>query len=155
MIFFFFFFFFSSRRRHTRFKCDWSSDVCSSDLTRRVPRWSSPRREGGARLPSGIAGRQRLGGRIGYYRLRAPVLLLVRGHDGDRIARRKTGVERLIELALNLLPIAALARLIGRGVAHLNLARPGLPGQMGSLPRMVPAPSSGRQPWRSRLLLCR
>src|SRR5260370_40344159 len=27
------FFFFSSRRRHTRFKCDWSSDVCSSDLT--------------------------------------------------------------------------------------------------------------------------
>src|SRR5260370_4981526 len=27
------FFFFSSRRRHTRFKCDWSSDVCSSDLS--------------------------------------------------------------------------------------------------------------------------
>src|SRR5260370_34919027 len=26
------YFFFSSRRRHTRFKCDWSSDVCSSDL---------------------------------------------------------------------------------------------------------------------------
>src|SRR5207237_4993020 len=25
-------FVFSSRRRHTRFKCDWSSDVCSSDL---------------------------------------------------------------------------------------------------------------------------
>src|SRR2546430_13510689 len=25
-------FFFSSRRRHTRFDCDWSSDVCSSDL---------------------------------------------------------------------------------------------------------------------------
>src|SRR2546430_10648333 len=24
-------FFFSSRRRHTRFDCDWSSDVCSSD----------------------------------------------------------------------------------------------------------------------------
>src|SRR2546430_2441853 len=24
---------FSSRRRHTRFDCDWSSDVCSSDLT--------------------------------------------------------------------------------------------------------------------------
>src|SRR5260370_32672905 len=28
-------FFFSSRRRHTRFKCDWSSDVCSSDLSSR------------------------------------------------------------------------------------------------------------------------
>src|SRR2546430_16059963 len=25
-------FFFSSRRRHTRFDCDWSSDVCSSGL---------------------------------------------------------------------------------------------------------------------------
>src|SRR5438477_1444006 len=34
MFFFFsyFFFFFSSRRRHTRLTCDWSSDVCSSDL---------------------------------------------------------------------------------------------------------------------------
>src|SRR2546430_1649146 len=28
----FFFFFFTSRRRHTIFDCDWSSDVCSSDL---------------------------------------------------------------------------------------------------------------------------
>src|SRR2546430_6988262 len=28
------YFFFSSRRRHTRFDCDWSSDVCSSDLLR-------------------------------------------------------------------------------------------------------------------------
>src|SRR5689334_6981000 len=27
-------FFFSSRRRHTRWNCDWSSDVCSSDLLR-------------------------------------------------------------------------------------------------------------------------
>src|SRR5205085_8011015 len=32
---FYFFFFFSSRRRHTRFDCDWSSDVCSSDLRHR------------------------------------------------------------------------------------------------------------------------
>src|SRR5690242_8157457 len=35
-------FFFSSRRRHTRLTCDWSSDVCSSDLralvlARRIP----------------------------------------------------------------------------------------------------------------------
>src|SRR5260221_4686345 len=40
-----FMFFFSSRRRHTRSLCDWSSDVCSSDLgqcgecsCRRIPR---------------------------------------------------------------------------------------------------------------------
>src|SRR2546430_4229402 len=30
--------FFSSRRRHTRFDCDWSSDVCSSDLEQGVTR---------------------------------------------------------------------------------------------------------------------
>src|SRR2546427_361446 len=45
------FFFFSSRRRHTRFDCDWSSDVCSSDLDgRATPRGSvmtvRPRRPG-------------------------------------------------------------------------------------------------------------
>src|SRR5476649_3078872 len=33
-MFMWFFFFFSSRRRHTRSLCDWSSDVCSSDLNR-------------------------------------------------------------------------------------------------------------------------
>src|SRR5260221_7750339 len=36
------FFFFSSRRRHTRSLCDWSSDVCSSDLC-----WNS----GGRKVP--------------------------------------------------------------------------------------------------------
>src|SRR6266480_5686430 len=46
-----FFFFFSSRRRHTRLTCDWSSDVCSSDLSRvvdcqagRVPSHRAPGR---------------------------------------------------------------------------------------------------------------
>src|SRR6266496_5736909 len=34
-----FFFFFSSRRRHTRSLRDWSSDVCSSDLS---CRWKTP-----------------------------------------------------------------------------------------------------------------
>src|SRR2546430_3603691 len=42
-------FFFSSRRRHTRFDCDWSSDVCSSDLVLPAPlgpikAWIVPRR---------------------------------------------------------------------------------------------------------------
>src|SRR5690349_23019837 len=32
-VFVFIFFFFSSRRRHTRSLRDWSSDVCSSDLS--------------------------------------------------------------------------------------------------------------------------
>src|SRR5262252_8704619 len=39
------FFFFSSRRRHTRSLCDWSSDVCSSDLPRRGGVWD-PRNRG-------------------------------------------------------------------------------------------------------------
>src|SRR5207237_7014576 len=39
-MFFFFCFFFSSRRRHTRFKCDWSSDVCSSDLPSAAVHWT-------------------------------------------------------------------------------------------------------------------
>src|SRR5205085_9258219 len=39
---------FSSRRRHTRFDCDWSSDVCSSDLSllaEAEQRWPSVRLE--------------------------------------------------------------------------------------------------------------
>src|SRR5688572_32455419 len=59
------FFFFSSRRRHTRFDCDWSSDVCSSDLPgrgrlgprlRRLPRRDRHRR----RQPPPLLRRQRL-----------------------------------------------------------------------------------------------
>src|SRR5438477_7248574 len=40
-----YFFFFSSRRRHTRLTCDWSSDVCSSDLNgcmTAVKAWFAP-----------------------------------------------------------------------------------------------------------------
>src|SRR5688572_32870513 len=48
------FFFFSSRRRHTRFDCDWSSDVCSSDLCRRTVQWGPRVR----RVREGKRGRQ-------------------------------------------------------------------------------------------------
>src|SRR5256885_8111301 len=41
-----FFFFFSSRRRHTRLQGDWSSDVCSSDLTPDDPAEYSVSRDG-------------------------------------------------------------------------------------------------------------
>src|SRR5437588_8181459 len=52
----FFFFFFSSRRRHTRSLCDWSSDVCSSDLERvfrtpHVPRPAAGRGFGAGLFP--------------------------------------------------------------------------------------------------------
>src|SRR5205085_12369143 len=49
-------FFFSSGRRHTRFGCDWSSDVCSSDLKGR-PR-SSPRAKKRGELRGRPFGRQ-------------------------------------------------------------------------------------------------
>src|SRR3989475_10887961 len=41
------FFFFSSRRRHTRFDCDWSSDVCSSDLVDRSANTTPGNKKGG------------------------------------------------------------------------------------------------------------
>src|SRR5947209_10383676 len=42
LVLFFFFFFFSSRRRHTRYWRDWSSDVCSSDLSSFSFGWAFP-----------------------------------------------------------------------------------------------------------------
>src|SRR2546430_8680058 len=60
---FLFFFFFSSRRRHTRFDCDWSSDVCSSDL--RFSQVSEPDNQASASL----VGEQdvRSAGMIGFH----------------------------------------------------------------------------------------
>src|SRR2546430_17310718 len=64
MVLVLFFFFFSSRRRHTRFDCDWSSDVCSSDL--RVRNGGGGRYGALPGLPgrgTGRFGRRRSGGR--------------------------------------------------------------------------------------------
>src|SRR5882762_10731526 len=72
-------FFFSSRRRHTSVKCDWSSDVCSSDL-----------------LVDEQPRRRDLRGHIGE-------LCLDRLELGDRLAERPAllGVlQRLVECAL-------------------------------------------------------
>src|SRR5882672_11755270 len=60
-------FFFSSRRRHTRSLCDWSSDVCSSDLKgeshselgRAGPK---PHQKRGGRRDGGVRQRDRLSG---------------------------------------------------------------------------------------------
>src|SRR5438034_10515742 len=49
----FLYFFFSSRRRHTRSLCDWSSDVCSSDLG--GVRTAVPPCEGGPGAGRGVA----------------------------------------------------------------------------------------------------
>src|SRR6266478_8233938 len=54
----FMFFFFSSRRRHTSFDCDWSSDVCSSELAVRLSRVRQLVRKGDvrARVVEGLLG---------------------------------------------------------------------------------------------------
>src|SRR6267143_2423644 len=45
-----FFFFFSSRRRHTIWNCDWSSDVCASDLIAGMESMKKVGRVGGMAL---------------------------------------------------------------------------------------------------------
>src|SRR5256886_10969998 len=67
-------YFFSSRRRHTRFDCDWSSDVCSSDL--RQPARGGRRR--GAAAASAGAARRRGAAHA-------------RGHRGTARRRRRGG----------------------------------------------------------------
>src|SRR5882762_5337678 len=56
-------FFFSSRRRHTIFKCDWSSDVCSSDLANR-----SQGEKGACRQRVSARGPARRPRRVPFYR---------------------------------------------------------------------------------------
>src|SRR5690242_21312327 len=70
-------FFFSSRRRHTRLTCDWSSDVCSSDLAQLFPQgietsWIKPGRavwkylDGGDSSIGGTKEFCRLAGELGF-----------------------------------------------------------------------------------------
>src|SRR5690242_13291014 len=67
------FFFFSSRRRHTRLTCDWSSDVCSSDL-----------------LLQRAARERRPTGRVAEPELPADVL--AEAAAGEVLARKSAGV---------------------------------------------------------------
>src|SRR5215475_10393588 len=49
--------------------------------------------------------------RVGFARARTPVLFMVRGYDRHRVARREAGREGLVQLALDLLLMAASYRL--------------------------------------------
>src|SRR5207247_5774084 len=92
-LFFFFVFFFSSRRRHTRSTRDWSSDVCSSDLTY-------------------VAA----GGHVGPRRLRLDLRareLQIGNGDGVRAVE----IERLVVLVRKVGPVERAGRLQRRGVA--------------------------------------
>src|SRR5256885_11215512 len=86
-------FFFSSRRRHTRLQGDWSSDVCSSDLStwRRGSTTCGCPREGGSgpslRVPVGE------GGDLGPLEDRAESLLQQGLLLGRRSEERRVGKE--------------------------------------------------------------
>src|SRR2546430_11398035 len=61
MGFLYYYLFCSSRRRHTRFGCDWSSGVCSSDLGGSSIRFyhedaGAPRAQEPTTVPLGVAG---------------------------------------------------------------------------------------------------
>src|SRR5690625_7400988 len=60
-------FFFSSRRRHTRWPRDWSSDVCSSDLSCRL------RKKGGSGGHNGLQDIEEKMGRNDYPRIRVGI----------------------------------------------------------------------------------
>src|SRR5437868_13422433 len=60
-----FFFFFSSRRRHTRSKRDWSSDVCSSDLSAAVGRFPNTLPSPAEPLPADCCARRSEERRVG------------------------------------------------------------------------------------------
>src|SRR5438067_13199461 len=75
-------FFFSSRRRHTRSKRDWSSDVCSSDLTAELA--LSP-----ALAPEEVAGeRDWLSSRIQRRRDNAPSRVFDERSEERRVGKK-------------------------------------------------------------------
>src|SRR5690349_24383637 len=76
-------FFFSSRRRHTRSLRDWSSDVCSSDL-------SEPTACTASRCPRATPPRERAQTHSGSQR--ASAALFVRSRSGRRSEERRVGI---------------------------------------------------------------
>src|SRR5690242_15067303 len=86
-------FFFASRRRHTRLTCDWSSDVCSSDLAQVLR---------ADRAPLGLGlGRRR--GQIEIVQRHLdrppaappPAIDVEAGHDGRQPAALRSGERRV------------------------------------------------------------
>src|SRR5689334_24611369 len=96
-------FFFSSRRRHTSWNCDWSSDVCSSDLLGAAGRHGARRRAAGraagarpaqCRRPLRGAGRGRPGAAAGAHVLGGAPRPLGRARGappGPRSEERRVG----------------------------------------------------------------
>src|SRR5690242_20963601 len=87
-------FFFSSRRRHTRLTCDWSSDVCSSDLS--LAEAAEPSLAAHSRGADHDSGSQQLGGAAciqGYGYSRLLIRRTQRGTPRARSEERRVGKE--------------------------------------------------------------
>src|SRR5260221_32224 len=87
------FIFFSSRRRHTRSLCDWSSDVCSSDLLScfLLPRWTPDGAPNALRL-------QRLKDKLGN-RANASSEVEFQGALAWLVGEEGRGIPTIIEMA--------------------------------------------------------
>src|SRR5689334_23403111 len=92
VIAFYFFFFFSSRRRHTRWNCDWSSDVCSSDLQEVEDAQQRGRSVAGGKTEPWALDLGRLG-EPGAEQLGRPRRTRVLGHVQLRSEERRVGKE--------------------------------------------------------------
>src|SRR2546430_4353553 len=86
-------FFFSSRRRHTRFDCDWSSDVCSSDLYSNAAWWRGEVRptRGHGRAPAAVRGRS--GSQTAVLRPGAEARMTASARTSYRSEERRVGKE--------------------------------------------------------------
>src|SRR5256886_4023100 len=116
------FFFFSSRRRHTRFDCDWSSDVCSSDLGT----------GGGARGDRAGRPRDRA---AGAPRVRAGVGGHAQGRGGAGRARgRGRSDQRRVGPGLRSRARARGGGRRGRGDRHAHARHAGHDGWAGGVP---------------------
>src|SRR5438034_10780869 len=134
----FFFFFFSSRRRHTRSLCDWSSDVCSSDL-KAQERAMTLRAEASERLIEEIIASLsagllvvNLGGEVQIVNPAGRRLLGLdegphRGSDYRALLAHAVPVEALIDQCLNS-GRAIVRRVVEMPVGHTGASHVRLPG---------------------------
>src|SRR2546430_14316604 len=92
-------FFFSSRRRHTRFDCDWSSDVCSSDLSKAMVELGGLQQRLGRDAARVQAGAAEGGAAVAVLPLiyAGDAELVLRGADRGRIARRAAADDHDVE----------------------------------------------------------
>src|SRR3990167_9383449 len=81
------FFFFKRRRRHTRFDCDWSSDVCSSDLGRELSRAVNPKKSAFQTL---------LPAALSFIPVAGPALAIAAGAYGGVSQARHRGTNQLM-----------------------------------------------------------